>query len=69
MYQYRDHKEALEVLRKAGFNHLEMDRIVKFRRNFALGEMDKTPTEHRRLEFARWLFLSGKLNDYVLGDR
>ena len=63
MYQYKDHKEALEILRKAGFNHTQMDRIVRFRRRFALGEMDKTPTERRRLEFARWLFLRGKLNE------
>ena len=63
MYQYKDHKEALEILRKAGFNNTQMDRIVKFRRRFALGEMDRTPTEHHRLEFARWLFLRGKLNE------
>jgi len=63
MYQYRDHKEALEILRKAGFSHFQMDRIVKFRLIFVLGEMDRPPTDHRRLEFARWLFLSGKLND------
>jgi len=65
MYQYKDHKEAIESLRRAGFNHMEMDKIVKFRRNFTLGEMDKTPTERRRLEFARWLFLRGKLNEMV----
>jgi hypothetical protein len=63
MYQYKDHKEALEILRKAGFNHMQMDKIVRFRRNFALGDMDRTPTERRRLEFARWLFLRGKLNE------
>ena len=63
MYQYKDHKEALEILRKAGFNHMQVDRIVRFRRKFALSEMDSTPTERRRLEFARWLFLRGKLNE------
>ena len=63
MYLYREQKESLDILRKAGFNHFEIDRLVKFRRKFVIGEMDKTPTEQRRLEFARWLFLSGRLND------
>jgi hypothetical protein len=63
MYQYREYKETIEVLRKAGFSHFQIERIVKFRRNFVIGEMDRAPTEYRRLEFARWLFLCGKLND------
>jgi hypothetical protein len=63
MYQYKDQKADLEILRQAGFNRFQMDRLVKFRRKFVLGEMDQTPTDYRRLEFARWLFLSGKLND------
>ena len=69
MYHYRDYKETMDLLRRAGFTHAEMDRLVRFRRNFTIGDMDKTPTEYRRLEFARWLFLTGKLNDYVPGDR
>ena len=64
MYQYRDHKEAYELLRKAGFSHSEIDRLSKFRKDFAPGDQDQTPTEQRRLEFARWLFQTGKLNDY-----
>ncbi len=63
MYQYRDYKEAQEMLRKAGFNHVAIDRLARFRKEFVLGEMDQTPAEHRRLEFARWLFLTGKLSD------
>ncbi len=63
MYQYMDHKEAFELLRKAGFSHAEIDRITRFRKHFTIGEMDQTPTEHRRLEFVRWLFQTGKLTD------
>jgi hypothetical protein len=65
MYQHRDHKETQEMLRKAGFSHAEIDRLISFSRAFMLGEMDQTSTEHRRLEFARWLFLTGKLTDQV----
>jgi hypothetical protein len=65
MYQHRDHKEAQEMLRRAGFNRVDIDRLTSFRREFVLGEMDQTSTEHRRLEFARWLFLTGKLTDQV----
>ena len=63
MYQHTDHKESIEVLRKAGWNYIQIDKIVRFRRKFTLSEMDKPPCERRRLEFARWLFLRGKLND------
>jgi hypothetical protein len=65
MYQHRDHKEAQEMLRKAGFNQAQIDRLTSFRRQFIVGEVDQTSTEHRRLEFARWLFLTGKLTDQV----
>jgi hypothetical protein len=63
MYQYTDRKESIEILRKAGWNYIQIDKIVRFRRNFTLGEVDKAPNERRRLEFARWLFLRGRLND------
>jgi hypothetical protein len=66
MYQHRDYKEAQEMLRRAGFNHAQIDRLISFRKQFIVGEVDRTPpTEHRRLEFARWLFLTGKLTDQV----
>jgi len=65
MYQHKDHKEAQEILRRAGFNRAQIDRLTTFRREFILGEIDQTSTEHRRLEFARWLFRTGKLTDQV----
>lgn len=65
MFHYMDHKEAIEMLRKAGFSHGEIDRITRFRKHFIPGEMDQTRDEHRRLEFTRWLFQTGKLTDFV----
>ena len=66
MYHYRDHKEAYEMLRLSGFKHVEIDRLTRFRKHYTLGEMDQIPTEHRRLEFMRWLFRTGKLTDQAL---
>ncbi len=65
MYHYLDHKEAVEMLRKAGFKHGEIDRIKKFRQKFRLSEMDQNRMDHRRLEFMRWLFKSGKITDFA----
>jgi hypothetical protein len=65
MYQHRNHEEAQEILRRAGFNRAEIDRLTSFHREFIVGEEDQTSTEHRRLEFARWLFRTGKLTDQV----
>ena len=65
MYHYMDYKEAIEMLRRAGLTHTEIDRIISFRKQFMPNEMDRTPDDHRRLEFIRWLFRTGKLTDYV----
>lgn len=65
MYQYQNQKDALALLWRAGFTHGQIDRLTRFRRDFVPGEMDRTATEHRRLEFARWLFLTGKLTDQI----
>ncbi len=64
MYHYLDYKEALETLRRAGLTHAEIDRLIRFRRNFVVGEMDIALADRRRLEFARWLVITGKLTDY-----
>jgi hypothetical protein len=65
MYHYMDYKESIDILRKAGFSHTEIDRIARFRKHFAYSEMDQAPDDHRRLEFVRWLFQNGKINDFA----
>ncbi len=66
MYQFKDHKAAQEMLRRAGFNHGQIDRLTRFRKGFVQSEQDQTSAEHRRLEFVRWLFVTGKLTDYAI---
>ena len=65
MYHYMDYKEAIEMLRRAGLTHAEVDRIIRFRKQFVANEMDQAPDDYRRLEFIRWLFQTGKLTDYA----
>jgi hypothetical protein len=65
MYHYLDQKEAVEMLRKAGLNHGEINRLTKFRKQFSMNEMDQNRTDHRHLEFMRWLFKRGKITDFA----
>jgi hypothetical protein len=60
-----DYKESIEVLRKAGFSHGEIDRITKFRKQLNLDDLDQNHIDRRHLEFMRWLFRRGKITDFV----
>jgi len=60
-----DYKDALDLLRRAGFSPAEMDRLVKLRRAHAGNELDQAPADLRRLEFVRWLVATGRLTDYI----
>ncbi len=60
-----NYKEALEMLRRAGFTASEIDRLCRFRRDYAESEMDQTPADLRRLEFVRWLVTTGRLTDQI----
>ncbi len=58
-----DHQETIEMLRKAGLTRTEIERLTRYRKHFLYGEDDRATDDHRRLEFMRWLFRQGKLND------
>ena len=60
-----NYKEALELLRRAGFTASEIDRLCRLRRNYTESELDQAPVDHRRLEFVRWLEVTGKLTDQI----
>ena len=60
-----NYKEALETLRKAGFTAPEIDRLCRLRRAYTESEMDQAPADLRRLEFVRWLVVTGKLTDQI----
>ena len=50
-----DDKEAIELLRKAGWTALEIERLRRLRREYAEKERDRASQDHRRPGFAGWL--------------
>ena len=60
-----DRKEDREMLRKVGFAEVEMNRLIRLRRDHHEKERLLALAEHRRLEFVRWLVTIGKLTDQI----
>lgn len=60
-----DQKVACERLRQAGFTESEIAQLSRLRRDYAEKEMAQVLTDHRRLEFARWLVVTGRLTDQI----
>lgn len=60
-----DRKEDREILRKGGFAESEMKQLSQLRKDHNERERLKTLAEHRRMEFVRWLYNTGKLTDQV----
>lgn len=50
-----DDKEANELLRKAGYTALEIERLRRLRRKYTEKERDQASQDHRRPGFAGWL--------------
>jgi hypothetical protein len=61
-----DYKEALNMLRRAGFTTPEIDRLRRLRRECAAQEMHWTLADLHRLEFVRWLVMTGRLTDHII---
>ena len=59
------YKEDREILRKAGFTEVEMNRLSKLRRNIAEEGKYMELADYRRLQFARWLVTTGKLTEQI----
>jgi len=60
-----DRKEDRDLLRKVGFAEVEMNRLIRLRRDHHEKERLLALAEHRRLEFVRWLVTIGKLTDQI----
>lgn len=58
-----DYQQAYDLLHKAGCTFAEIDRLIRLRQTYQPTEMDEAPLDERRLEFARWLVLHGKLSE------
>jgi hypothetical protein len=60
-----DRKDDREILRRGGFDELEMRRLARLRQEHDERERLQALAEHRRLEFVRWLVTTGKLSDQI----
>ena len=60
-----DRKEDRDLLRKVGFAEVEMNRLIRLRRDHHEKERLLALAEHRRLEFVRWLVMIGKLTEQI----
>jgi len=60
-----DRKEDREILRKGGFAESEMKQLSRLRKEHNERERLRILAESRRLEFARWLYNTGKLTEQV----
>ncbi|GER83451.1 MAG: hypothetical protein IRZ31_06660 [Thermogemmatispora sp.] len=61
----QDRKDDREILRRGGFDEVEMRRLARLREEYAEREQQQALAEHRRLEFVRWLVARGKLSDQI----
>ncbi len=63
--RYMDSLEKLEMLRlrNNGLAEEEISRLRKLRNDYKIRTRERTITELRRLEFARWLVTSGRLTE------
>jgi hypothetical protein len=61
----RDDDPAVEALRLAGFSKATIRRLWALRRKYLKYSRDQVPLDVRRLEFARWLVLHGKLTEEI----
>jgi hypothetical protein len=59
------YREAVQMLRQAGFVGAEIDRLYQLRRTYRASELDQPPLDLCRLRFARWLVETGRLSDHL----
>jgi hypothetical protein len=61
-----DDRHVIKALHRIGFTFKESIRLVRWRNHYVRDEMDLSPAEYRRMEFARWLIEHGKLTDQIV---
>ncbi len=57
-------KESHEALLEVGFTPMQIQHLSKFRQDYIEKEKQLAEVEQRRLEFIRWLVVSGRLTDH-----
>jgi len=57
------HQVDCETLRQSGWAENAIERLRQLRQEYMVREHSQTLTDQRRLEFVRWLVLTGKLSE------
>lgn len=60
-----DRREDREILRKGGFAEEEMNQLSRLRMFYTEKEKQLAAVTLRRMEFIRWLVVTGKLSDQI----
>ncbi len=65
MFRFPSRKKVTKSLNSTVLTSGEMEQLRRFRLHFVPDERDTLPLspESRRLQFARWLFTTGRLTD------
>lgn len=55
--------QTSEVLRRQGFSQEEIDQLSELRQTIWKRQMQQDKIERRRLEFVRWLVVTGRITE------
>ncbi len=55
--------EEIQQLQEQGFSKEQIELILRFRDQYVDGTYKDEPPEYRRLDFIRWLYTNGKLEE------
>jgi hypothetical protein len=55
--------EEIQCLQEQGFSENQIALILRFRNDYTTGLYKDEPPEQRRLEFLRWLYANGKIEN------
>lgn len=58
--------QTSEVLRRQGFSQEEIDQLSELRQTIWTRQMQQDKIERRRLEFVRWLVVTGRITDQTI---
>lgn len=56
-------REEIQQLQEQGFSQEQIDLIVRYRTHYENGTYRDEPPEYRRLDFIRWLYTNGKIEE------
>lgn len=56
-------REEIQQLQEQGFSQEQIDLLLRYQNNYENGTYRDEPPEYRRLDFIRWLYTNGKIEE------